>query len=85
MSDNKKTGTMTMTSAMMGLGEKPWFPVTVTITQANAAITLNADGSWVGDIEAVRAALAEGKGWQNGNDRVLLWLLLREMQRGEAP
>jgi hypothetical protein len=75
-----------MTSNMtMGFNENPWFPVIVTIKPANIVITLNADGSWAGDIDEVRAALAEGKGWQNGNDRVLLWLLLREMQRGEAP
>ena len=64
--------------------ETPWFPITINIGTPTIAITLNADGSWSGDIAAFRQAMAESKGRKDGVQQVLLWLLLREMERDDA-
>ena len=47
-------------------------------------ITLDADGGWKGDADHLESALAEMAADDDSNprDTVVLWLLLREMQRG---
>ena len=61
--------------------EIPWFPFTITITP-DVTITLTADGKWEGSIQALRDAMAAGKSiGADGTMRVLLWLILREMER----
>ena len=65
----------TLLNAMM---EKPSFPITITI--GGEPFKLNADGSWSGDIQAVRKAVRESKGCF-GDAGILLWLVLREMER----
>lgn len=61
--------------------ELPWFPFAINIAP-DVTITLMADGKWEGSIEALRGALADGKSaFSDGTARVLLWLLLRQMEQ----
>jgi hypothetical protein len=54
------------------------FPLNVTI--ANVNFQLNIDGSWTGDLIAVREAMAELKMF-DGQFGIMLWLLYRELER----
>jgi hypothetical protein len=56
----------------------PWFPFTVHL--GDCTITLHADGKWEGSVEALREAMATGKAYSDGNARMLLWLILRQME-----
>jgi hypothetical protein len=68
-------------SGTFHLNETPWYPFTIAVSD-NCNIVLNADGKWEGSIEALRQVMAEGKSnYVDGNLRVMLWLILREMER----
>ena len=59
----------------------PWFPFTITLGEPPCTITLHADGNWEGSIEALHASLAANKSWSgDGTAKMLLWLLLRQME-----
>ena len=70
--------TVTTTFTLKGT---PWFPFTITLGEPQCAITLFADGKWEGSIEALRTSLAANKSWGgDGTAKILLWLLLRQME-----
>jgi hypothetical protein len=65
----------------------PVFPFTVWLASSegrDCVITLEADGGWKGDPDHLESALAEMAADDDGEPRekVILWLLLREMKRG---
>ena len=61
------------------LSGTPWFPFTITLPD-KCCITLHADGKWEGSVEALREAMATGKAYSDGNARMRLWLILRQME-----
>ncbi len=65
-------------STTFTLNIPPWFPFAITL--GDSTITLFADGKWEGSIEALRTTLATGKAYGDGNARIMLWLLLRQME-----
>jgi hypothetical protein len=65
----------------------PAYPFTVHLESSegrNCIITLNADGGWKGDADHLESVLTEmsTNGDSDPRNKVVLWLLLREMQRG---
>jgi hypothetical protein len=62
--------------------ETPWFPFVITLgSDPPITITLTADGKWEGSITALREHMASAKSiGADGTMRVLLWLLLRQME-----
>lgn len=64
------------------LTELPWFPFVIKLP--DCTIELHADGTWTGSIEALREALAKGKGYVGtGPMGAIMWLILREMERDQ--
>jgi hypothetical protein len=63
------------------------FPFTIHLESSegrDCIITLDADGHWKGDADHLESALIEMAADEDADPRnkVVLWLLLREMQRG---
>jgi hypothetical protein len=57
----------------------PTFPLSLLCGEVN--VLLKADGSWEGNIAALRSALLSMKGKHDPIGGVLMWLLLRELER----
>lgn len=63
--------------------QQAWFPVDLDHLLPNVKVTLNADGTWVADVDEVEKALAKNTDLGGGNVlvRAILWLVLLEMKR----
>lgn len=62
---------------------EPTFPAKITFNFGNEAvkIILNADGTFDGDVVAMRAAMERSRGGES-HPVILAWLLLRAMEKG---
>ena len=72
-------GTMTPLVPSQTSVKTPWFPFTITV--GDVQITLHAYGKWEGSTEALREVLAKSDAWTDSTSRILLWLILRQMEQ----
>jgi hypothetical protein len=74
-------GNYSFRDASIQTNNMPWFPFTINLGEPPCSIILHADGKWEGSIEALRTSLAANKSWGgDGMAKILLWLLLRQME-----
>lgn len=76
--------------AVTAVAPEPVFPNTIKLYARQGqhlvtSIVLHADGRIEGDAEAVKEWLATADQLNSGTDLVLIWLLLKELQRQRMP